>query len=143
MMNVNLLYKAFKRMQDEPRRADMRVGLDTSDVAPCGTVGCIAGHVYLCLKKTNTLQELIANNQLWSWWDILDVEEQLGESYYDWSLLWFESNWPDDLESALRAVDIGSPEYVNVIGRAIRWFIIEEGTFDDLARWDSLINSNK
>jgi hypothetical protein len=128
MLNVPILRKVQKALREEPKRLRMSLWTDKLDsrfnaYAPsCGTVGCIAGWVYmLTYKKSGAIEN--ADFECCQAIKILGLPKNSNSL----SELFYVQNWPEDLFVKFMKTDTGSPEKAEVVCEVIDNFINKYG----------------
>lgn len=103
-VNVRLLRRIEKHILAEPRRMNMRFGLQRSTAAPCGTVGCIAGWA---AKLSGAVSPEQFNKLVLDGSDIFPRDEAAAAlklpSWFDSNKLFYVGEWPEEFRLAYYA----------------------------------------
>ena len=116
-------WRWFQDHDDEIRAAQNTgvANLPPNQLAPCGTVGCIAG--WLCEANGYTGESQRCDSAAAQ---ILDIRA------HRLSTLFFPAGWPDELKQELDDHEPGTPDYAAVVVKRIKFFIVDE--LEDVCR---------
>lgn len=135
-MNVENLLKVKALILEEPLRFDMGLWRTTHPEAcgirapKCGTVACIAGWgaTLHFMEKDKRLKKLSTAAGLF----MCSETPEIAAGFFgidDGSNLFFESNWPEDLQERLDEETQGTAEYAQIAAEAIDRFIACDGNW--------------